>query len=275
MSGQPHSRGNVRARAPQSAAPGAEPSWRPDLRGRTALITGASSGIGVATARALAEAGADVMLVGRSGERLAKAVEAARTTGRRCESVRLDLTDEEAPERIVTETVQRFGSLDCLVHNAGIFCFRPFLETPVEILDEQYRTNVRAPYALTQAAVPHMPPGSTIVFVTSNATHGHFEDMAAYAASKGGEESLSRALALELAPRKIRVNAVAPGITRTPMTSRIDGDPELEAALVKLTPLGRLGQPEDIAAAVVFLSSAVSAYILGAVVTVDGGWTIH
>jgi NAD(P)-dependent dehydrogenase (short-subunit alcohol dehydrogenase family) len=253
----------------------ARASWKPDLRDRTAIVTGASSGIGVATAGALAEAGANLMLVGRSDERLRQTVEAVRATGRGCDHVRADLTDDDAFDRIVTGTLERFGSIDCLVHNAGIFEFRPFIDTPVEVLDEQYRTNVRAPYALTRAAVPHMAPGSTIIFVTSNATNGNFENMAAYAASKGGEESLSRALALELAPRGIRVNAVAPGITRTPMTSRIDDDPELEDALVRLTPLGRLGQPEDIAAAVVFLSSPASSYALGAVLTVDGGWTIH
>ncbi len=250
-------------------------SWIPDLRGRTVILTGASSGIGVATAQALGAAGAKVVLVGRDEKRLARCAEDLGAAGAACHSVSIDITDDQAADRIVAEAMRRFGSIDGLVHNAGIFEHRPFLETPVEVLDAQYRTNLRAPYVLTRAAVEHMPRGSTIVFVTSNATHGHFDQMAAYAASKGGEESLARALALELAPLGIRVNAVAPGLVRSPMTWRIDDDPQLEADLVALTPLGRLGQPADIASAVVFLSSSASSYALGTVLTVDGGWTIH
>jgi NAD(P)-dependent dehydrogenase (short-subunit alcohol dehydrogenase family) len=250
-------------------------TWSADLTGRSAVVTGASSGIGVAIARGLADAGAAVALVGRDERRLGASADAIREQGGRCCSIAVDITDDAAPETIVDRTVEAFGSIDVLVNNAGVFHIRPYHETPVELLDEQYRTNLRAPYALTQAALPHMREGSSVVFVTSNAAQGHFTDMAAYAASKGGLESLARALAFELAPRGVRVNAVAPGLVHTPMTSRIDEDPSLGEELVRATPLGRLGQPEDIAAAVVFLASPASSYAVGAVLTVDGGWNLH
>jgi NAD(P)-dependent dehydrogenase (short-subunit alcohol dehydrogenase family) len=240
------------------------------MAGRTTIVTGASSGIGAEIGKTMAGAGARVVLVARDGERLASLREEIMADGGECETVRADLTASDAAERIVAAALDAFGRIDCLVNNAGIFKVGPFAEAAPGDLDAQYAINVRAPYVLTQAVMPHLTSGATVIFIGSNLAQYALAGTAAYSATKGAVEAMARVLAIELAPRGIRVNTVAPGTIRTPMTSHLD-DPSLFEAEIGRTPARRIGAPADIAAAVLYLGSDASAFTVGSVLTIDGG----
>lgn len=239
------------------------------LAGKVAVVTGASSGIGTAIASAMAGAGADVVLAGRDRRRLE---DCCRPLGASAAYVAVDLTDDAAPGQIVDTAVERFGSLDVVVHSAGIFEPRPFVESSLESFDRQMNLNVRAPFALTQAAVPHLRGGGVVIFISSIAGHAAFPNSAAYCATKGAVELMTRALAVELAPEGIRVNALAPGNIRTPMNEHLLESAEYEASMVERTPFGRVGVVEDIAPVAVFMASDAARYVHGTSLLVDGGW---
>jgi len=236
------------------------------------MITGASSGIGAAIAVAMAAAGARTVLVGRSHERLESTAAKVEQAGTKPAVVEADLTNEQAPQRIVDGALEAFGSIEIVVHSAGIFEPIPFSETPLDSFDRQWEVNVRAPYALTQAAVPHMKRDGSILFISSIAGHVGFPNSAAYCATKGAVELMARALAMELAPMGIRVNALAPGNIRTPMNEHLLASPEYEQTMIDLTPYGRVGVVDDIAPVAVFLASDAARYIHGESLLVDGGW---
>jgi NAD(P)-dependent dehydrogenase (short-subunit alcohol dehydrogenase family) len=238
------------------------------LDGKVVVITGASSGIGFACAEAMSAAGAGVVLVGRDRERL---VQCASRCGEH-HVVEVDLVDDDAPRRIVEEALGAFGSITSLLHMAGIFVPSPLAEAPLEEFDLQWRVNVRAPYALTKAALPHLARDSSVTFVSSIAGQVAFPNSAAYCATKGAIEQLTKALAVELAPAGIRVNAIAPGNIRTPMNEELLRDRDYEQMYLDGTPYGRVGVVEDIAPLAVFLASDAAAYIHGESVLVDGGW---
>jgi len=244
-----------------------------DLSGRTAVVTGASSGIGRAIAQALAEAGANLVLVGRDEDRLRDALGAVRARGVDAEPVAVELTDGAAPQTIVDTAIGRFGRLDVLVNCAGIFEPQPFETQPLESFDRQMAVNVRAPFALSQAALPHLRPGGCIVNISSIAGYSGFPQSAAYCATKGAVELMTKALAAELGPMGVRVNCVAPGNIRTPMNRhQFEASRDYERSLEEKTPLGRIGEVEDIAAAVVYLASPAAKFVNGASWLVDGGW---
>jgi NAD(P)-dependent dehydrogenase (short-subunit alcohol dehydrogenase family) len=238
------------------------------LDDKVAIVTGASSGIGFAIAEAMSQAGAKLVLVGRDEERLGRCAE-------RCAEhvvVAVDLATERASDSIVERAIERFGAIDSIVHSAGVFWPKPFGEAPLEELDYHWHVNVRTPYALTQAALPHLRRGSSVIFVSSIAGRVAFPNSAAYCATKGAVEQLTKALAVELAPQGIRVNAIAPGNIRTPMNEELLKDPDYEQMYLDGTPYGRVGVVDDIAPLAVFLASDAAAYIHGESILVDGGW---
>jgi NAD(P)-dependent dehydrogenase (short-subunit alcohol dehydrogenase family) len=238
------------------------------LDGKVAIVTGASSGIGFAIAEAMSAAGAKLVLVGRDEERLGRCAE-------RCTEhavVAVDLTTERASDLIVERAMNQFGAIDSIVHSAGIFWPKPFGEAPLEDLDHHWHVNVRTPYALTQAALPHLRRGSSVIFVSSIAGRVAFPNSAAYCATKGAVEQLTKALAVELAPQGIRVNAIAPGNIRTPMNEELLKNPDYEQMYLDGTPYGRVGVVDDIAPLAVFLASDAAGYIHGESILVDGGW---
>lgn len=244
------------------------------LDGRVAIVTGASSGLGVAFAEALAEAGADVVVAARRADRLEETAERVRERGRRALAVATDVADRGSCRALVDATFREFGQLDILVNNAGLGTAVPALkETEAEFLSV-VGVNLLGPYWLAQAAAARMDPGSSIINISSILGDISRElPQAAYASTKAGLNGLTRDLAQQWTRRRgIRVNAVAPGFFSTEMTDQyLDGylDAQAERALA-----GRLGDPRELAAAVVFLASDNAGYITGQTITVDGGLTI-
>lgn len=243
------------------------------LERKAALVTGASSGMGEEITKAMAAAGASVVAVGRNEERLTRVL--AEVESGDGEAVRIvrDLTEDGAPRAVVAEAVQRLGRLDILANVAGIMELGPLSETPIESLDRQFRTNVRAPFELTQAALPHLRESSgAIIFISSMAALAAFPESAAYTATKGAIDALARQLAVELAPQGVRVNAIAPGEIDTPMNKEFYAQqPEFVEHMKEFTPAGRLGEATDIAPVAVFLASDMARFIYGVSVPVDGG----
>ncbi|MGP5200574.1 SDR family oxidoreductase [Brachybacterium alimentarium] len=244
------------------------------LDGRRALITGADSGIGAAVAIAFAREGADVALnylpqEEKDAQHIAKII---RRTGRRAILLPGDLTDASFCRSLVEEAVRELGGLDALVNNAGR---QIAVESLEELEDEQwtttYEVNIHAMYRITKAALAHLPAGSTIVNTTSIQAYEPSTTLIDYASTKAAINNFSKGLAQQLAPKGIRVNAVAPGPIWTPLQVS-DGQPkEVLPEFGKSTPLGRAGQPTELALAYVFLTSPESSYVLGETLHVNGG----
>lgn len=237
------------------------------LGGRRLLVTGADSGIGLAFVEAAAAAGAEIAaLVREDSGSLDGLVDAER----RFEA---DLADADAAQAASEDAVASLGGLDGLVCSAGVFLHKGLLDTSVEELDSVLAVNLRAAFVVSQVAARAMTGAGSIVLVSSQIGDVGHPRAAAYAASKAGLNGLVRAAAVELAPDGIRVNAVAPGPTATPMTAEAMADPERSARMLAEIPLGRLAEPGEIAAAIAFLLSDGAASITGHVLTVDGGFT--
>lgn len=242
------------------------------LDGKTAIVTGASSGIGKGIAEAMAEAGARVVISGRDATRLAETAAVIEQAGGRSHSVTADLTAPGACAELVRASLDAFGSIDCLVPSAGIFWPKPFEETTLADLDRQWEINVRAPFELSQLALPHLSAGSSIIFISSIAGYVGFPNSTAYCATKGAVELLTKALAVELAPRGIRVNVIAPGNVLTHMNEHLIAKPEYEKAMLDATPSRRIGDVAEIAPFAVLLASDAASFMYGSSVLIDGGW---
>lgn len=244
------------------------------LRGKVALITGASIGIGRAAAVAFAREGARVVGTGRDEAEGARTVAAIEAAGGEGVFLRQDVTDEARWAEIVDETEARFGGLDVLVNNAGAFLVRPLEETSAEDVDFLWRVNVEGAFLGMRTAFPALlrRGGGSIVNVSSLLGRIGFPGGAAYCASKGALSAMSLTAAKEWGDRGVRVNIVHPGVIWTKMVvDGMGGDDAVKNLLAEETPLGRVGEPEDIAGPLVFLASDESAFITGADFTIDGG----
>jgi meso-butanediol dehydrogenase / (S,S)-butanediol dehydrogenase / diacetyl reductase len=249
-----------------------------DLSGKVALVTGSTTGIGGATARCLAEAGAAVMVSGRDAERGAAVVAALRALGARAEFSRCDLKADGACESLIAQTLARLGGLDILVNNAGILYTANAPDTTNEQWLATLTVNVTAVFYLSRAAIAHMRTagGGVIVNVASEWGLNGEPNHIAYCTSKGAVVQMTRCLALDHARDNIRINAVCPGEIHTQMVDDIlaaqGGDPTQQLArLAAGIPMRRLAAPIEVARVIRFLASAEASYITGANVPVDGG----
>ena len=243
-----------------------------ELAGKRALVTGGSRGIGAAIAIALSKKGADVALTyERSADRAAGVVRAIESNGRKAIAIQADSADPVAIKRAVDEAAKVLGGLDILVNNAAIALNAPTAEIGVGTIDAMLHVNVRGPVLAAQAAIPHLPAGGRIVTIGSAGAErvvGHTGTF--YYMTKSALHSFTRGLAQELGPRDVTVNLVQPGSTDTDMNP---ANGEFSDFQRSLSPLGRYGAPEDVAAAVAFLASPSARHITGAILTVDGGQT--
>ncbi len=245
------------------------------LSGKVAIVTGASKGIGAGIAKALAAEGAAVVVNYTSSQADADTVVTGITAaGGQAIAVRGDVTKAEDARALVTTAVERFGRLDVLVNNSGIYEFAPIEEVTEEHYRRQFDVNVLGTLLVTQAASPHLQPGASIINISSAITHVHTPGAAVYAGTKGAVNAITGVLANELAPRQIRVNAVSPGFVVTEGTHSAGiVQSDMAAGIVAQTPLGRAGQPEDIAGVVAFLASDAASLMTGSIVLADGGYS--
>jgi 2-deoxy-D-gluconate 3-dehydrogenase len=226
-------------------------------------------------ARVLAEAGADVAIVGRDGDGLASTRVAVESTGQRCLVIEADLSTAEGPRRAGEVALDRFGVVDVLVNNAGIARVHSLLDTTVEIWDDVLAVNLRAPFLLAKTVAPRMieQRSGKIINVSSNAGLVGIEAHAAYCASKGGLNVLTKVMAVEWGPHNIQANAIAPTVILTPMGEQVWGDPAKGEPMRAKIPLGRFGRPIEVADLILFLASPASDLICGTTIAIDGGYT--
>jgi NAD(P)-dependent dehydrogenase (short-subunit alcohol dehydrogenase family) len=244
------------------------------LKNKVAIVTGAGQGIGLGIALALAKADCHVVVSDMNQTSCDRAAAKIKKLGVKTLAVACDVSKKTEVDNLISETVKKFGKLDILVNNAGIFPFVSFLNMTEADWDKVQEVNLKGVFLCAQAAVKKMKAHGKIVNISSVASLIGFEGLVHYCASKGGVNGFTRALALELATKKINVNAVAPGAIETPgLTTAMTK--EMKQGTVAAIPWKRMGTPDDIAQAVVFLASDQADYITGQVLVVDGGWTLR
>ena len=245
-----------------------------DLEGKVAVVTGASKGIGAAIAKSLSASGAAVVVNYAFGKEGADRIVAdIKANGGKAIAVKADVTKAADVHRLFAETKKAFDRLDVLVNNAGIYKFLPLEEITEDEFHREFNINVLGTLLATKEAVKHFGPnGGSIINISSTASAGEAQD-AIYSGTKGAVDAITRGLAAELGPRKIRVNAIAPGEVETEGTHSggIIGS-DFEKAMIARTPLGRIGQPDDVARVAVFLASEDSAWLTGERLTAAGGY---
>ena len=246
------------------------------ITGKVAVVTGAGRGIGAATAVALAQAGADVVISARTEDQLARVAREVEACGRSAVVVPADLSDLDAAAGLAAAAVDAFGRLDIVVNNVGGALPRPFLATKPKHLLSAFQFNVAVAHSLTEAAVPHLLTGAAdgrtgaVINISSAVGRVAGRGYLAYGTAKAALAHYTRLAAADLAPR-IRVNAIAVGAAATSALDIVLTDDTLRGLMERATPLGRIGDPEDVAAAAVFLASPAAGYITGKILEVDGG----
>jgi len=245
------------------------------LDGQVALVTGASSGIGQQMARAIAKAGAKVVLVGRDQSRLKKTASSIRNDGGQASAVAVDLGDRSVLPGLYTRFEGAFGAPTILVNAAGVNLREPWEEISLESWDQTIHLNLTVPFFLARACVPGMVKKGygRIINIASLQSYRAFANSMPYGASKGGVVQLTRAMAEAWSKDGITTNAIAPGFFPTGLTAPVFGDPEKSAHNANMTAIGRNGELNDLDGVTVFLSSPASAYITGQTIPVDGGYT--
>jgi NAD(P)-dependent dehydrogenase (short-subunit alcohol dehydrogenase family) len=238
---------------------------------KVAVITGAGSGIGLATAGKLAEAGMAILGVGRDTAKLAELAKAVPED--RLATLSVDLTEDDAPAKVVATAIERWGKIDVLINNAGIGRPKPVHETDDATLDYVLSLMLRAPFRLIRETLPHMQPGSAIVNISSTYAIVGGTNGGAYSAAKSGLIGLTTHMALQYGPRGIRSNIVAPGVVQTAMTDHVFENDVFKKMNHHMTPYPRLATVEDVASTIAFLCSPGSELINGQTIVVDGGWS--
>ena len=242
------------------------------LNNKVAVVTGGSSGIGLATARRFIADGAEVVITGRDQDMLDAAIA---ELGDRAAGIRGDVANLEDLDRLFAEVGERFGRVDVLFANAGIAPFVPLEAVTGEHFDDLFNINVRGLFFTVQKALPLLSEGASVILTASVVAQSGLPSTSVYSATKAAVRSLGRTLAAELSPRGIRVNVVSPGLIDTPLVGKLGlSKDELEAfgaQVVQQTPLGRPGKPDEIAATVAFLASDDASYFAGADLVADGG----
>lgn len=244
--------------------------------GRVALVTGAGRGLGRSIALALADAGAELWLVARTGDEIEQVAAEIRSAGRRAHAAVCDVTDAAA----VTRVVAAIPMLDILINNAGMNIPEPFVAVSEAHLDQVLALNVKAAFLVAQAAAKKMleaadrkARGGAIVNISSQMGHVGAENRTVYCLTKHALEGMTKAIALELAPHNIRVNSVAPTFIETPMTAPMFQNPGFSEWVLQRVPLGRLGQLDEVVTAVLFAASPAASLMTGTSLVIDGGWT--
>jgi len=246
------------------------------LKAKVAVVTGASSGLGVTFAKALAEVGANVVLAARRLDKLNEVADEITSLGVKAKPVQCDVSNPDQVQSLVDETVRTFGRLDILVNNAGVAAMSPATEIPVEEWNRVVAVNLTGTFLCARTAARQMIKKGGGKMINIASIYGAVGDVfpaAPYYATKGAVINLTRDLAVEWAPFKVNVNAIAPGFFPSEMTEGIFKDPHYLEYINKQTPLGRVGDPEDLKGATVFLASPASDYVTGQTIFVDGGWT--
>ena len=248
------------------------------LKDKVALITGGSEGLGKATAFLFAKEGAKVIITGRTESKLETAVEEAKDQGLEIDHMVGDVSDEERTIETVQHILDKYGKIDILFNNAGVLYAATTHETDTEIWDKIFDINVKGTYLMSKHVIPHMLERGYGCIVNNSSVVGlkAVPGIAAYNASKGAVTQLTRSTALEYADKGIRVNAICPGTIETPMVwNMLEGFPDKEGAremFKSFHPVGRLGQPDEIAHAVLFLCNDDVSFMTGTMLSVDGGW---
>jgi len=248
-----------------------------NLKGKIAIITGARRGMGRSHALTLARSGAKVVVADISLEDCQKVVDEIKKAKGEALAVKCDVTKKEEVDDMVRKTMEKFGKVDILINNAGICQFVPFLEMTEEEWDRTLDINLKGYFLCAQAAAKEMAKKKSGVIINiASVAMGQvgvgIPNIVHYCASKGGVVGMTEALAVELAPYNIRVNAISPGMIETPMIDPIKKDPKVAEAMLDRVPMKRVGKPEEVSNLVLFLASDASSYMTGSTVVIDGGW---
>ncbi len=253
----------------------AEWQKRFSIAGKSALVTGASRGIGAEICRVFADAGADIVAVARDEQALGDVAAEVRATGRKCHVIAADLASAQGPAAAAAAALAQVGTIDILVNSAGVARIAPALELTLQDWEETMAVNLRAPFLLAQALAPGMIARrrGKIINISSQTGVIALQDHVAYATSKGGLNALTISLMAELAGHNVQVNAICPTVVLTPMGREVWSPPEKSGPMLAKTPLGRFGEPVEIADMALYLASPAADLVNGAVMMIDGGFS--